>query len=42
VVDPVMIAKSGAALLRDDAAAILATRFCRWRRCAPNLPEPPG
>lgn len=40
VVDPVMIAKSGAALLRDDAVAILAARLLPLAEVVtPNLPE---
>jgi len=40
VVDPVMIAKSGAALLRDDAVATLATRLLPLAEVVtPNLPE---
>jgi hydroxymethylpyrimidine/phosphomethylpyrimidine kinase len=40
VVDPVMIAKSGAALLRDDAVAILASRLLPLAEVVtPNLPE---
>ena len=40
VVDPVMIAKSGAALLRDDAVATLAARLLPLAEVVtPNLPE---
>ncbi len=40
VVDPVMIAKSGAALLRDDAVATLVTRLLPLAEVVtPNLPE---
>src|SRR5437867_7557871 len=40
VVDPVMIAKSGAALLRDDAVATLVTRLLPLADVVtPNLPE---
>ena len=31
VVDPVMVAKSGDHLLREDAVAALRDAWCRWR-----------
>ncbi|MEM8755405.1 MAG: bifunctional hydroxymethylpyrimidine kinase/phosphomethylpyrimidine kinase [Pseudomonadota bacterium] len=40
VLDPVMVAKSGDALLKDDAVEALATRLVpRARLVTPNLPE---
>ena len=35
VVDPVMVATSGAKLLQDDAVQALTESCCHWLRCLP-------